>query len=104
MRVMLTRIEDSSFTQGTHIYFRNLGHMNGSRGYQRKTNIYDVCATGDNFLLGQIKWFSRWRKYVFEPSVNTIYEETCMRDISQFIEEETKSQKTASKKQREAKA
>lgn len=94
---MLDRIADSSFTQGTHIYFRNLGHMNGSRGYQRKTNIYEVYAKGDNFLLGRIAWFSRWRKYVFEPYENTIYEETCMREISQFIEEETKAQKVKSK-------
>lgn len=95
---MLERVEDSCFTTGTHIYFHNLGHMNGSRGHQRKTNIYEVYAKGgDNLLLGMIRWYSRWRKYVFEPSANTIYEETCMREISQYIEEETKSQKANSK-------
>lgn len=102
--MMLERIEDSSFTQGTHIYFRNLGHMNPSRGYQRKTNIYEVYAKGDNFLLGRIAWYSRWRKYVFEPSANTIYEETCMREIAQFIEEETSAQRKAAARRKAAKA
>jgi hypothetical protein len=101
---MLERILDSSFTQGTHIYFRNLGHLNGSGGYQRKTNIYDVL-TKDNVKLGEIRWFGRWRKYCFFPWTDTLYEETCLRDISQFIEEETKSQReSAAAKRKAAKA
>jgi hypothetical protein len=88
---------------GTHIVFRNLGHMNGSRGYQRKTNIYEVL-TKDNYLLGRIEWYSRWRKYCFYPSDGTLYEETCMREISQFIEEETLAQRKAAAKRKSAKA
>jgi len=96
---MLTR-RDASWTQGTHITFRNLGKMNGSRGYQRKTNIYEVLEKGGGVsaLLGTIKWFGRWRKYCFYPVENTIYEETCLRDISQFIEEETKAHRASGKK------
>lgn len=100
---MLKRVTED-WCQCTHIYIRNLGHMNGSKGYQRKTNIYEVYASGDNFLLGRIAWYARWRKYVFEPTANTIYEETCMRDISQFIEEETKAQREAAKARKAAKA
>ena len=100
---MIERIEDSSFTQGTHIWFRNLGHLNGSTGYQRTTNIYDVL-TKDNVKLGEIRWFSRWRKYCFFPWTDTIYEETCLRDISQFIEEETATQRASAKKRKAAKA
>ena len=92
----LKRVSDT-WCQCDYIYIRNLGTMNGSRGYQRKTNIYEVYAAADNFLLGRIAWFGRWRKYVFEPAANTIYEERCMRDISQFIEEETKAQQAKPK-------
>lgn len=91
----LTRHEDSTFTLGTNIYFRNLGPWWG--GKEHKTNHYEVFAKSDNFKLGVIKWYSNWRKYVFEPTSNTIYEETCLRDISQYIEEETKAQKAKSK-------
>lgn len=103
---MLRRV-DEHFTQGTHIIFRNLGCMNGSTGYQRTTNIYEVLPKGAGLQLrlGVIKWFGRWRKYVFEPYAETVYEETCLREISQFIEEETKSQrKTAAAKRKAAKA
>jgi hypothetical protein len=98
---MLERIEDSSFTMGTHIVFRNLGQLNGSRGYQRKTNVYDVL-TKDNIKLGEIRWFGRWRKYCFYPWNETLYEETCMREISQFIEEETSAQRKAAAAKRKA--
>ena len=90
---MLTR-HDDVWTSGTHITFHNLGKMNGSKG-TRKTNIYEVLPKGEpgsfRLMLGQIRWFGRWRKYCFFPSTDTVYEETCMRDISQFIEEETKA-------------
>lgn len=89
---------DSTYTRGTHIIFRNLGHMNGSRGYQRKTNIYDVVERGNLAArLGRVLWFGRWRKYVFQPFENTVYEETCMREISQFIEEETAAQRVTAR-------
>jgi len=94
---MLTR-RDETWTQGTHINFRNMGKMNGSKGV-KKTNTYEVLEKGGGLtsLLGIIKWFGRWRKYCFFPVEGTIYEETCLRDISQFIEEETKAHKAKKK-------
>ena len=101
---MLERV-DEYWTRGTHIVFRNMGKMNGSRGYQRKTNVYAVCEKGDiRSELGYIRWFARWRKYVFEPFQNTVYEETCMREISQFIEEETAAQRKAAAARKKADA
>jgi hypothetical protein len=95
---MLKR-KDEHWTQGTYINFRNLGTMNGSTGYQRKTNIYEVLEKGGGLTarLGEIRWFGRWRKYAFYPADATIYEETCMRDIAQFIEEETKARRAKKK-------
>lgn len=57
--------------------------------------------TNDNteHLLGGVSWFPRWRKYVFsplaliqksEPIPISYFEEDCLRDIANFIEEETK--------------
>ena len=51
-----------------------------------KTNVYQVMAdTG--YYLGDIEWHPEWRKYVFFPEVNTLYEQDCLRDIATFIEE-----------------
>ena len=95
---MLNRI-DEHWTQGTHINFRNLGHMNGSTGYQRKTNIYEVLEKGGGLTarLGEIRWFGRWRKYVFSPCEGTVYEEVCMGEISEFIVQETQAHKQKAK-------
>ena len=76
------------FAAGTHIYFQNLGNVDG-----RKTNIYEVTSKDGGYLLGTIRWYSRWRKYCFYPVEGTIYEETCLREISQFLEDQTAIQR-----------
>jgi hypothetical protein len=83
------------WTRGTFIVFRNLGnHFNGTK---HKTNLYDVL-TQENFLLGRIRWHAPWRKYVFNSSFDTnIYEETCLREIGEFLEQETSRRKQAAK-------
>jgi hypothetical protein len=99
----LERFNDgSSFVAaGSHITFRDFGTYFG--GKEHKTHLFEVLAKADSFKLGEIVWFSRWRKYIFAPNSNTIFEETCLRDISQFIEEETKAQKESAKSRKVAK-
>lgn len=102
----LTR-HDDDWTSGTYVRFRNYGKMNGSTGPKRKTNIYDVLEKGCGITarLGGIKWFGRWRKYAFYPVEGTIYEETCMREIALFIQQETRlHNKLAAEKRKAAKA
>ena len=102
----LTR-HDDTWTSGTHINFRNHGTMNGSRGPQRKTNIYEVLEKGGGITsrLGEIRWFGRWRKYAFYPVGGTLYEETCMREIALFCQQETRLyNKQAREKRKAAKA
>ena len=90
---------DADWCECTHIYIHNLGKMVGSSNKPRLTNIYEV-VTKDNVKLGEIRWFPSWRKYCFYPWTDTVYEETCLRDISQFIEEETKSQRESAAKRK----
>lgn len=101
----LTRY-DEYWTSGTHITFRNHGKMNGGKGPERKTNIYEVLEKGDvRARLGEIRWFGRWRKYAFYPVEGTLYEETCMREIALFIQQETRlHNKRATEKRKAAKA
>ena len=46
-----------------------------------------------NFLLGSVAWLASWRRYVFVPANNVMFEEQCLRDIAQFIESATKEHK-----------
>lgn len=35
--------------------------------------------------LGMIKWFGRWRQYVFIPDQNTVWSSGCLTQISEFL-------------------
>ena len=52
-----------------------------------KTHLYHVTNRRFGTTLGHIRWFARWRQYVYEPSSHTVYSAGCMRDIIDFIEE-----------------
>ena len=84
---MLKRVaERSADWEGTHITFDNVPDT------KTKTSIWNVNSKYDGFL-GRIKWFSRWRKYSFFPETDCVFEEVCMREISEFIVERTKEHK-----------
>ena len=57
-----------------------------------KTKTWVVQNRENSTVLGRIEWFSRWRKYTFQPYPDMVFEETCLADISEFIQQETKAQ------------
>lgn len=63
------------------------------------TKIWDVRPTEkkeDSFAgIGVISWYASWRKYAFQPKGNTVFEQDCLRDIADFIEDATKQHKGA---------
>jgi len=67
------------------IRFEDLGTSDSG-----KTRRFAVIARHDDTLLGEIRWFGGWRKYVFAPYPNTEYEEDCLRDIAAFCERTTR--------------
>ena len=84
----------SGWTLGTYICFLNLG-IPDVPGEKRKTNIYEVWTKNEDdsmgsIKLGEIRWFGRFRKYSFYPANDTIYEEVCMQEITDFLKQENK--------------
>jgi hypothetical protein len=80
----------TTIVPGTYIMFRREPAM--KKGI---TEIYSVNSSvaipveGAGWVVGSevigyIKWFGRWRKYGFFPKPDTIYEETCLREIAHF--------------------
>lgn len=59
----------------------------------KKTDVFEVYTKPEKTPLGLIKWKASWRKYAFFPYPDTCFEQTCMRDISDFIENTTKEYK-----------
>lgn len=53
----------------------------------RKTMIWEVTSRSSSAVLGEIKWFGRWRQYCFWPFSNTVFNVGCLEDIQHFIEQ-----------------
>jgi hypothetical protein len=61
-----------------------------------KTRIWSVIATRNDALLGEIRYYGRWRQYAFFPEPNTIFNPDCMDEVSKFCREETTRQRRLS--------
>ena len=55
-----------------------------SRSATGKTAMYWVVSKRDVFL-GAIRWHAPWRQYAFYPSDKTIFNQTCLDDIQEFL-------------------
>ena len=58
-----------------------------------KTKVWGVFTSEGKDILGKIKWYPRWRQYVFFSHPYTIYSQGCLKDIAEFIEKEMKERK-----------
>jgi hypothetical protein len=51
-----------------------------------KTKIWRVSCGQE---LGLIKWFAAWRRYVFVPVDRTVYDASCLTEVSNFCHSKT---------------
>lgn len=58
------------------------------RNAGRKTDIFTVRSSMNQAFLGTISWYGRWRRYVFFPMQNTLFDVSCLREIADFINEQ----------------
>ena len=49
-----------------------------------KTILVSVC-TKEGEEIGKIKWFASWRQYSFFPFEDTVYEKTCLYELSNYL-------------------
>jgi len=50
-----------------------------------RTAIFDVYTKSGDAVLGEIKFFPRWRQYCFFPEDDCVFSKGCMVDINDFI-------------------
>lgn len=50
-----------------------------------KTKTFLIRNKDNDFVLGIIKWYGPFRQYSFFPEPNTVFEKTCLGDITKFI-------------------
>lgn len=51
----------------------------------RKTAIVKVTSTSKKIELGTIKWYGKWRQYVFYPEPETLFNAKCLMDITTIV-------------------
>jgi len=54
---------------------------------KKKTSVYRIIKKqGFNNILGEIRWFRKWRQYCFFPVDGTIFNDGCLITILDFLE------------------
>lgn len=52
-----------------------------------KTCVWHVESAANHTFLGVLGWFAPWRRYVFRPAENTIFDALCIRELANFIDD-----------------
>jgi hypothetical protein len=61
---------------GAHIQFTET-HDTG------KTKVFS--AECNDAFLGNVKWYAPWRRYTFHPAQDTLFDSSCLKEITSFI-------------------
>ena len=54
---------------------------------KKKTKEVAIINIHHEEVIGEIRWFSKWRQYCFYPYENTIWNTTCLEDVQSVIKE-----------------
>jgi hypothetical protein len=52
---------------------------------KKKTDQFYVNNKVNNSCVGMIKWYGAFRKYVFYPTPNFIFDSACLKDIASYL-------------------
>jgi len=53
-----------------------------------KTKAWMIKSRRTGTMLGEVKWFGRWRRYAFFPCQDTIWNPDCLVAVTDFIAEQ----------------
>lgn len=54
-----------------------------------KTRLWEIQNNDTGAVLGTIRFYKAWRKYVFMPLAGTVYDGSCLEEITRFVETQT---------------
>lgn len=55
----------------------------------RISKVFNVTSRTNGSHLGRVYFRPQWRKYVFEPASNTLYDAVCLSQIAGFCDGQT---------------
>jgi len=50
-----------------------------------KTAVYEVRSRSSGIVLGTVQWYGPWRKYCFYSRPETVWNSSCMIEVSDFM-------------------
>jgi hypothetical protein len=71
-----------------------------ARDSGKLTRTWDVLAAADRTRLGTVKWWTHWRRYVFFPEPERLFDAVCLQIIANYLELATSAQKEDQKQRR----
>lgn len=60
-----------------------------------KTKRWWVHSTDGATRLGAVGWRTGWRRYVWYPYANTLFDAKCLREMATFLDAATEAQRAA---------
>lgn len=64
------------------------------------THRWTVKNAKDQLELGFIGWHSGWRRYVFEPKDETVFDSECLMELAEFLQSATRLQQEDARQRR----
>lgn len=65
---------------------------NSTSGKTRRWYVQNGTGTR---VLGHVQWFAAWRRYVFYPLAETLFDAACLGELRTFLLDETTTHKAA---------
>ena len=70
-----------------YLVFFALDEEEKTKKQPKKTKLIGIVNKHHEEVIGEIRWFSRWRQYCFYPYPNTIWNITCLTDVNSVIKD-----------------
>jgi hypothetical protein len=74
--------------ESKYLEFREISKLD------KKTKYIQVISKLHGFILGEIRWYGAWRQYVFYPAHDTLYNRTCLSEMSEYLNSLMNERKT----------
>lgn len=62
---------------------------------RNRTRKWWVRSKANGNHLGQVRWWTSWRRYTFVPHHSSLFDADCLWDIADFLAKETANRKEA---------
>jgi endonuclease IV len=72
-------------------------------GTKKVTREWHVLARTTRTILGEVRWYTAWRRYVFYPAIThqCLFNAGCLEEVSAFLDRQTTEQQKDAAKRRQ---